>query len=123
LRSLIALVDDLVRRFRYIDKTIACVIAFAGAKILLAPVVELQQRGDRRHHRSGLCRRRRRVDRRRPLRPADDAHAAAAASASLPASSVLAPSRTRSEARLPLPAFTVVARDWPLADASGQRRP
>ena len=41
LRSLIALVDDLVRRFRYIDKTIALVIAFAGAKILLAPVVEL----------------------------------------------------------------------------------
>ena len=41
LRSLIALVDDLVRRFRYIGKTIALVIAFAGAKILLAPVVEL----------------------------------------------------------------------------------
>jgi tellurite resistance protein TerC len=41
LRSLIALVDDLVRRFRYIDKTIAFVIAFAGAKILLAPVIEL----------------------------------------------------------------------------------
>jgi len=41
MRSLIALVDDLVRRFRYIDKTIACVIAFAGAKILLAPVLEL----------------------------------------------------------------------------------
>jgi tellurite resistance protein TerC len=41
LRSLIALVEDLVRRFRYIDKTIACVIAFAGAKILLAPVIEL----------------------------------------------------------------------------------
>jgi tellurite resistance protein TerC len=41
MRSLIALVDDLVRRFRYIDKTIALVIAFAGAKILLAPVVEL----------------------------------------------------------------------------------
>jgi tellurite resistance protein TerC len=41
LRSLIALVEDLVRRFRYIEKTIACVIAFAGAKILLAPVIEL----------------------------------------------------------------------------------
>jgi tellurite resistance protein TerC len=41
LRSLIALVEDLVHRFRYIEKTIACVIAFAGAKILLAPVIEL----------------------------------------------------------------------------------
>jgi tellurite resistance protein TerC len=41
LRSLIALVEDLVRRFRYIDKTIAFVIAFAGAKILLAPVLQL----------------------------------------------------------------------------------
>jgi tellurite resistance protein TerC len=41
MRSLIALVEDLVRRFRYIEKTIAGVIAFAGAKILLAPVIEL----------------------------------------------------------------------------------
>jgi tellurite resistance protein TerC len=41
LRSLIALVEDLVRRFRYIETTIAGVIAFAGAKILLAPVLEL----------------------------------------------------------------------------------
>jgi tellurite resistance protein TerC len=41
MRSLIALVEDLVRRFRYITKTIAFVIAFAGAKILLAPLVEL----------------------------------------------------------------------------------
>jgi tellurite resistance protein TerC len=41
MRSLIALVDDLVRRFRYIEKTIAGLIAFAGAKILLAPAIEL----------------------------------------------------------------------------------
>ena len=41
MRSLIALVEDLVRRFRYIEKTIALVIAFAGAKILLAPLIEL----------------------------------------------------------------------------------
>ena len=41
MRSLIAIVEDLVRRFRYIEKTIALVIAFAGAKILLAPVIEL----------------------------------------------------------------------------------
>jgi tellurite resistance protein TerC len=41
LRSLIALVEDLVRRFRYIEKTIAFVIAFAGAKILLAPLIEI----------------------------------------------------------------------------------
>ncbi|MFL5962164.1 MAG: TerC/Alx family metal homeostasis membrane protein [Gaiellaceae bacterium] len=44
MRSLIALVEDLVRRFRYIEKTIACVIAFAGAKILLAPVIELSDK-------------------------------------------------------------------------------
>jgi TerC family integral membrane protein len=41
MRSLIALVEDLVRRFRYIERTIAFVIAFAGAKILLAPLIEL----------------------------------------------------------------------------------
>jgi len=41
MRSLIALVDDLVRRFRYIEKTIAGLIAFSGAKILLAPAIEL----------------------------------------------------------------------------------
>jgi len=91
MRSLIALVDDLVRRFRYIDKTIACVIAFRRREDSARSGARAQQRGDRRHHRRGVCRRRRRVDRRRPLRPAVDARAAASSPASLSAGSVVGP--------------------------------
>jgi TerC family integral membrane protein len=41
LASLLALIDLLVRRFRYVDETIALVLAFVGIKILLADVVHL----------------------------------------------------------------------------------
>jgi tellurite resistance protein TerC len=41
LASLLALIDLLVRRFRYVDETIALVLAFVGTKILLADVVHL----------------------------------------------------------------------------------
>ena len=41
LRALLALVDDLVRRFRYLGKTIAVVLAFVGLKILLASVIAI----------------------------------------------------------------------------------
>jgi tellurite resistance protein TerC len=39
LASLLALIDLLVRRFRFVDETIALVLAFVGVKILLADVV------------------------------------------------------------------------------------
>ena len=39
--ALLALVDILARRFRYLDKTIAVVLAFVGLKILLADVVHV----------------------------------------------------------------------------------
>ena len=41
LASLLALIDLLVRRFRYVDETIALVLAFVGIKILLHEVVPL----------------------------------------------------------------------------------
>jgi tellurite resistance protein TerC len=41
LASLLALIDLLVRRFRYVDETIALVLAFVGIKILLQGVVHL----------------------------------------------------------------------------------
>jgi tellurite resistance protein TerC len=39
--ALLALVDILARRFRFLDKTIAVVLAFVGLKILLADVVHV----------------------------------------------------------------------------------
>jgi tellurite resistance protein TerC len=41
LGSLLALVDILVRRFRYLDKTIALILAFVGLKILAADLVSI----------------------------------------------------------------------------------
>jgi tellurite resistance protein TerC len=41
LGSLLALVDILVRRFRYLDKTIALILAFVGAKILSGALVHI----------------------------------------------------------------------------------
>jgi tellurite resistance protein TerC len=41
LGSLLALVDILVRRFRYLGKTIALILAFVGMKILAADLVEI----------------------------------------------------------------------------------
>jgi tellurite resistance protein TerC len=38
LGALLALVEILVRRFRYLDKTIALILAFVGLKILLEDV-------------------------------------------------------------------------------------
>jgi TerC family integral membrane protein len=41
LASLLALVDILVRRFRYLDETIALILAFVGVKILVAELVQI----------------------------------------------------------------------------------
>jgi predicted tellurium resistance membrane protein TerC len=41
LGSLLALVDILVRRFRYLGKTIALILAFVGIKILAADLVHI----------------------------------------------------------------------------------
>jgi tellurite resistance protein TerC len=41
LRSLFALVEGLIRRFRYLDQTIAVVLALIAAKLLLEPVVKV----------------------------------------------------------------------------------
>jgi tellurite resistance protein TerC len=41
LRSLFALVEGLIRRFRYLDQTIAVVLALIAAKLLLEPVVKI----------------------------------------------------------------------------------
>jgi tellurite resistance protein TerC len=41
LGALLAVVDILVRRFRYLDKTIALILAFVGARILLEDVVHV----------------------------------------------------------------------------------
>jgi tellurite resistance protein TerC len=41
LGALLALVDGLVRRFRYIDRTIALILAFVGVKILAADLVHI----------------------------------------------------------------------------------
>jgi tellurite resistance protein TerC len=45
LGSLLALVDILVRRFRYLGKTIALVLAFVGIKILTAELVHISDLG------------------------------------------------------------------------------
>jgi tellurite resistance protein TerC len=45
LGSLLALVDILVRRFRYVGKTIALVLAFVGIKILTAELVHISDLG------------------------------------------------------------------------------
>jgi tellurite resistance protein TerC len=45
LGSLLALVDILVRRFRYLDKTIALILAFVGVKILAAGLVHIGDLG------------------------------------------------------------------------------
>jgi tellurite resistance protein TerC len=41
LRALFVLVEGLIRRFRYLDQTIAVVLALIAAKLLLEPVVEI----------------------------------------------------------------------------------
>ena len=41
LGSLLALVEILIRRFRYVDETIALVLAFVGIKIVAADVVQI----------------------------------------------------------------------------------
>jgi tellurite resistance protein TerC len=41
LGALLALVDILVRRFRYLDKTIALILTFVGIKILIADLVHI----------------------------------------------------------------------------------
>ena len=41
LRSLFALVEGLIRRFRYLDQTIAVVLALIAVKLLLEPVVKI----------------------------------------------------------------------------------
>ena len=51
LRSLFALVEELVRRFRYLDETIAVVLATVAVKLLIEDVVHIgpgRQPGDRR---------------------------------------------------------------------------
>jgi tellurite resistance protein TerC len=45
LGSLVAIVDVLVRRFRYLAKTIALILAFVGTKILAADVVHVSDLG------------------------------------------------------------------------------
>ncbi len=45
LGSLLALVDILVRRFRYLDETIALILAFVGIKILAADLVHISDLG------------------------------------------------------------------------------
>jgi TerC family integral membrane protein len=45
LGSLLALVDILVRRFRYLDKTIALILGFVGLKILAADLVHIGDLG------------------------------------------------------------------------------
>jgi tellurite resistance protein TerC len=45
LSSLLALVDILVRRFRYLGKTIALILAFVGIKILVADLVRISDLG------------------------------------------------------------------------------
>jgi tellurite resistance protein TerC len=45
LGSLLALVELLVRRFRYLDETIAVILAFVGIKILSADLVEISDLG------------------------------------------------------------------------------
>jgi tellurite resistance protein TerC len=45
LASLLALVEVLVRRFRYLDETIALILAFVGIKILTADVVYISDLG------------------------------------------------------------------------------
>ena len=45
LGSLLALVDILVRRFRYLDETIALILAFVGIKILAADLVQISDLG------------------------------------------------------------------------------
>jgi tellurite resistance protein TerC len=45
LGSLLALVEILVRRFRYVDETIALILAFVGLKILAADLVHISDLG------------------------------------------------------------------------------
>jgi tellurite resistance protein TerC len=45
LGSLLAVVEILVRRFRYVDETIALILAFVGIKILAADLVEISDVG------------------------------------------------------------------------------
>ena len=45
LGSLLALVDILVRRFRYLGKTIAFILGFVGIKILAADLVHISDLG------------------------------------------------------------------------------
>ena len=45
LGSLLALVEILVRRFRYVDETIALILAFVGIKILAADLVHISDLG------------------------------------------------------------------------------
>ena len=45
LGALLALVDILVQRFRYLDETIALILAFVGIKILIAELVHISDLG------------------------------------------------------------------------------
>ena len=55
LASLLALIDLLVRRFRFLDETIALVLAFVGVKIVLDDVVHVGDLADAGDHRGFLA--------------------------------------------------------------------
>ena len=85
LASLLALVDILVRRFRYLDKTIALILAFVGAKILAADLDRSRRVRLTRDHYDPRCRRGHRLTRCRSPRPAPPDGAGGETPASLPA--------------------------------------
>ena len=84
LGSLLALVDILVRRFRYVDETIALILAFVGIKILAADVVQISDLGSLAIIARAPRRRHRRLARRGPSRPASTGRGSGATPASLP---------------------------------------
>jgi tellurite resistance protein TerC len=70
LGSLLALVEILVRRFRYVDETIALVLAFVGTKIRAADLVHIGDLASLLIRRGAPGGRHRRLARRGPPRPA-----------------------------------------------------
>ena len=98
LGALLALVDILVRRFRYLGKTIALILAFVGIKIHRRPRPRQRPRLARRHRRSSR-RRRHGVTRRRSPRPAPSRRSSGATPA--PLSPQLTPQSARMRASRP----------------------
>ena len=83
LRALFVLVEGMIRRFRYLDETIAVVLALVAVKLLIEDIYKIGPVGSLAIVAAGVRDRHHGVDHRRPARPGRRRQARGARSAHL----------------------------------------